>query len=921
VGTVAFMAPEQITGEAVDARTDLYSLGAVLYVLLTLQQPITADSIAGYLARQLTETPPAPREIDPSIPRHLDRVCTRLLAKEPENRFSSAQGVLQGLDSDEEETRFELRGREEEMAILSEHLSALQAGAGGLVLLVGPAGIGKTSVLTQVASRAENAGWNAAHIRGPDGDPWRPLAGQIPGAELPAPGDATSTAVRVANRISGDPWVLLVDDLDQMPALGMEALVALVERRVMMEGEPLLIVASLAQTSTTPVEELCATLAPEIIPLGPVSRETLIAICRDQGLTGTTAAVLGNRVYSEFGGSPGNAVEQIQTLVEEEWLEPNSDGQLRAVGGVARLKSEPLPIPAGLLEREMERLIQVPTEARKVLNAAAVFGIEATVDLLAELAELDPSRCGLLCGELEELGLIVRRDEGMQELAEVSDARVQTLVVDKIETAERVRLHGRSADILARRVRRRSGPLARVIAEHLLAADRGDEAYPVLLQMARHELRKGDTDAAQALLNQAAGAEQRAFADLEPDDVSRCRKVLHGLEGELKHLQGDLLGSLEAWRRAIALSSEDDGDEDARIRAGMGLVLVDRGELSDARPWLEQAVQTLPRGEPVWPDAARALVLVWLAAGQISDADQLLSDLQGLGRETGVRAIHAGALAGLGLVALARGDMAGGRDSLENAEFRLRDAGRRPVFVRTLLRLAELLLGNGELDQANARALEALNVAREAGREAESGRALGLVGTARLAGGEEDDARRVAVQGANLIRDIEGSRSLASHLAAATLARLLCDLGDFKGAHSLLADLPTESREPGLDDSLGQARAVLARALAALEDDRAADLVNRVLKSPRAALPWPAIRTRLDTAWALYSMSDSRAPEHVGAIIADVRSLGFRLLELEAIDIVLKIDPDSSESDRRDTLRATLVAQQEDSEAFARRWP
>ena len=59
VGTVAFMAPEQITGEAVDSRADLYSLGAVLYVMLTGTQPIRADSIAGYLARHLTENPAA----------------------------------------------------------------------------------------------------------------------------------------------------------------------------------------------------------------------------------------------------------------------------------------------------------------------------------------------------------------------------------------------------------------------------------------------------------------------------------------------------------------------------------------------------------------------------------------------------------------------------------------------------------------------------------------------------------------------------------------------------------------------------------------------------------------------------------------------------------------------------------------------
>src|SRR5204863_9491369 len=68
VGTVAFMAPEQITGDPVDARADLYSLGAVLYVLLTFQRPITADSIAGDLSRDRTEAARPPSALDPPDP-------------------------------------------------------------------------------------------------------------------------------------------------------------------------------------------------------------------------------------------------------------------------------------------------------------------------------------------------------------------------------------------------------------------------------------------------------------------------------------------------------------------------------------------------------------------------------------------------------------------------------------------------------------------------------------------------------------------------------------------------------------------------------------------------------------------------------------------------------------------------------------
>ncbi|MFN7145302.1 MAG: serine/threonine-protein kinase, partial [Myxococcota bacterium] len=112
VGTVAFMAPEQITGESPDTRADLYSLGALLYVMLTFRRPIVADSIAGYLARHLTETPRAPSDIDPRVPQRLERICTKLLQKDPSRRYASARQVLAALAEAPSAEALPIHGRE-----------------------------------------------------------------------------------------------------------------------------------------------------------------------------------------------------------------------------------------------------------------------------------------------------------------------------------------------------------------------------------------------------------------------------------------------------------------------------------------------------------------------------------------------------------------------------------------------------------------------------------------------------------------------------------------------------------------------------------------------------------------------------------------------------------------------------------------
>ncbi|MCU7729112.1 AAA family ATPase [Actinoplanes sp. KI2] len=166
LGTLGYLPPEQ-TGRLrrpVDRRSDLYGLGATLYALATGAAPFPGDDPLEVVRDTLVRVPPVPADRDPRIPRRLSEIITRLLAKDPDLRYQSAEALAHDL------RRFDagpgipwrlgerdfpavlsgpdhLIGRDDEIRRLTAALDQAQAGGGPAVLIAGPPGVGKSTLV------------------------------------------------------------------------------------------------------------------------------------------------------------------------------------------------------------------------------------------------------------------------------------------------------------------------------------------------------------------------------------------------------------------------------------------------------------------------------------------------------------------------------------------------------------------------------------------------------------------------------------------------------------------------------------------------------------------------------------------------------------------------------------------------------
>lgn len=733
VGTVAFMAPEQITSEGVDHRADLYSLGAVLYVLLTNKRPIVADSIAGYLARQLAQSPRRPVLIDPNIPPRLDRICTKLLRKTPGERYENAKALLEALDQKEEELPLRLHGRDAEFAKLKGMVAAIPSGASGCVGLFGPNGSGRSALLAGLETECKNDSVRMIRVDA----------------------DIARIAVELEATERLGPTALLVDDLHTCSA---QALKDLIKSFYAFEWPCMLFFTADASSPNDPsinegIRELVELPNSSVVWLEALDRSDVISLLRDHGLTPTASALIGRRLHAEFEGLPGAILAQIDAFVDADWLARDRLGALKATERLERFKKDPLPLPNSVREEIESRLLQLLKPDRELLEALVVLGGEASIDLLQAVVSF---RRGSL-DTLVKRNLIFVDTEGLYEIACVSNPRIQQLVFEGIPATNQKALHLKAATGLLARNARRITSIAHQVAVHYLAAGHIHEALPLLEQATQRAARRKNTKKVLELTELALENEQFVGSDLGEQTQGLFVKV-RAYRGralfEADELESAILLLVEAlegrkWIESPPLLVE--------VNVDLAACYLALGDAEKARGLLGPLVEGI---EPGSPERLRAMRIM-------SECLRLLGDLPAalvawercleVARAQGSHEKEASCLVGVAKVQIGSDQVEAANTALIEAERLFRGASGTDR-ADCLLQLARLDCNDGRYRQALTRAEEAVSLAQQT-KNGMDHSAMGLLVCADCLEnvGMERDAARLVVEVEGL-RRAQGSR-------------------------------------------------------------------------------------------------------------------------------------------------------------------
>lgn len=925
VGTWAYASPEQITGNPIDHRSDLYSLGVILFAMLTGKRPFVANDMAGYLALHRDRPAPAPRDVNRDIPEHLDEICRRLLQKAPRDRYQSAQEILYRLEAEErvpipsEADGWEppLVARDLEIEAIGNAVAGLTARRGGVLVLEGDDGSGKSRLLAAAVERARMLGIPFHREEFGHETPVFSVSQRIVrevlaelGNRAPkslqvdldgffqgeGPKDARAGLYDVAHEalslaLEDGPRLFVLDDLHEAQARELHLLAFLVRTLVADDQHGLLLVASLRPKANPAADALAAGeglgLEPQEVGVGALSREDLAQIL--YGMVGDSigSRMLAQRLHKETEGNAYFVTEFLRSLLAQGVIRKQEAGS-QGAGYTLTVRDDEiatghLEIPIGVRQMMKARLDAVEKQDRQVLEVLAVAGREIELDVSLDVLDEDEDVVLDSLDRLLATGIVRERRAQDVVFHQVTHRKFADVVYRDLDADRRSRLHRKVAAALELHYANNPSALE-TVGEHYRQAGDAGRAYRYLVAAAKRNADRSLVQEAWELTDKAGTLEDSAMGDLPPQDFRTYRRDLLTVRANVLYNKAEWHDAEKNYRAVLALA-EEDGDPRVACEARLKLatVLRRRGRHDDSRQFAEQALEASRRlhfREGVAEALHCMSALAW-AEGNLDDCERLASEGLLVAQGPALAERRAELLLALTAAQATRGHLAAATSGLTEAEGIFRELRLKRPRCLALANIAELLTWQGEPLQARQRAHVAVELARELDYKLGATAATRAMSIAALDLGLYDEAEIGLNTALDLAMGIDLPEEILASLVGLTqLALERSSLTEARrtGARGIEVVL---RRDP--ERYLPVLQVHLARAEAASDPVAARALIEKA-EATLADIPVPRrTQVQLGLAWALMAQGDREGARRAArTVLQTAGSRGFRLLSLEA---------------------------------------
>ncbi|MBI4517691.1 MAG: protein kinase [Deltaproteobacteria bacterium] len=668
VGTATYMPPEQALGRSIDARADLYGLGAVLYEMVTGRPPFLGDDAVAVISQHLNTAPVAPSWHNPAVPLDLEALIMQLLAKAPEDRPATASLVFEALAAIERASTTlagstapglavnanpldrmaagAFVGREAAMHELRAGLEAALSGRGQLLLLVGEPGIGKTRTAEELATYARVRGAQVLIGRCYEGEgapaywPWVQVLRSYVQERDPAilrselgsgAADIAQIVSEVRERLPDLPPPAALEPeqarfrlFDSITAFlknaaNRQPLVVIIDDLHWADKPSLLLLQFLARELSSSRLLVLGTYRdvelrrqhPLSHSLGELAREQLSRRILLRGITAGDVAR-----YLELTAGKVAPAALVNAVYRETDGNPFfvteiarlliAEGRLDAEGRDAEWG---ITIPQSVREVVGRRLDRLSERCNQLLTIASVMGREFSLSALERVSELPAEQ---LIENLEEAMAARIITELPRAVGRYSFAHalVRETLYGELTTTRRVRLHRQIAAVLEEFYAANPESHMAELAYHFYEAAPGGDVERAIAYATRAAER------ATALLahEEAVVHYERALQalELQPPIGGRRRCELLLALGDAQRYAGDFAKAREAFRAAASVARTLGSNESfARAAIGFSEEWVQAGALDQtAIELLEEALATLPDAD----SALRAQAMARLAA-------------------------------------------------------------------------------------------------------------------------------------------------------------------------------------------------------------------------------------------------------------------------------------------------------------------